>query len=87
LSADIRNGCNPCALHEQLPDDYFSSAHPEQPGLPTVKYFADRMHFSANYLSDLPDAQNLLHQTRDQYTEAATGYFMKLSEYGKATGK
>jgi AraC-like DNA-binding protein len=41
------------ARFEQLLDDYFSSVHPEQPGLPTVKYFADRMHFSANYLSDL----------------------------------
>jgi AraC-like DNA-binding protein len=41
------------ARFEQLLDGYFSSEHPEQPGLPTVKYFADRMHFSANYLSDL----------------------------------
>jgi AraC-like DNA-binding protein len=35
---------------EQLLDDYFCS---EQSGLPTVKYFADRMNFSVNYLSDM----------------------------------
>jgi AraC-like DNA-binding protein len=41
------------ARFEQLLDAYFSSEHPEQSGLPTVKYFADRMNFSVNYLSDL----------------------------------
>ncbi|MDR1338752.1 MAG: helix-turn-helix transcriptional regulator [Prevotellaceae bacterium] len=41
------------ARFEQLLNDYFSSVHSEQQGLPTVKYFADRMHFSANYLSDM----------------------------------
>jgi hypothetical protein len=38
-------------------------------------------------LKNLLNAQNLLQQSRDQYTEAATGYFMKLSEYEKATGR
>jgi outer membrane protein TolC len=32
-------------------------------------------------LSDLLDAQNLLQQSRDQYTEAVTEYFIKLAEY------
>jgi AraC-like DNA-binding protein len=38
------------AHFEQLLEDYLCS---EQPGLPSVKYFADKMNFSANYLSDL----------------------------------
>jgi outer membrane protein TolC len=38
-------------------------------------------------LSDLLDAQNLLQQSRDQHTEAATRYFLKLAEYRQATGQ
>ncbi|MDR3267337.1 MAG: TolC family protein, partial [Tannerella sp.] len=30
-------------------------------------------------LSDLLDAQNLLQQSHDQYTEAVTAYFVKLA--------
>jgi outer membrane protein TolC len=37
-------------------------------------------------LSDLLEAQSLL-QSRDQYIEAATGYYVKLAEYRQATGK
>jgi outer membrane protein TolC len=37
-------------------------------------------------LSDLLDAQNLLQQSRDQYTEAATNYYAKLAEYRKVMG-
>ena len=36
-------------------------------------------------LIDLLDAQNLLQQARDQYTEATTGYQMKLSQYKQVT--
>lgn len=38
---------------EQLLDSYFYSDQPVLSGFPTVKYFADRMNFSANYLSDM----------------------------------
>jgi AraC-like DNA-binding protein len=38
---------------EQLLNDYFYSGQSKESGLPTVKYFADRMNFSANYLSDM----------------------------------
>jgi AraC-like DNA-binding protein len=41
------------ARFEQLFDNYFSSEQLKQSGVPTVKYFADRMNFSANYLSDM----------------------------------
>jgi AraC-like DNA-binding protein len=37
---------------EQLLDDYYQSDAPQIQGLPTVKYFAERIHLSANYLSD-----------------------------------
>jgi outer membrane protein TolC len=32
-------------------------------------------------LSDLLEAQNLLQQSRDQYTEATAAYFIKLAEH------
>lgn len=41
------------ARFEQLLDSYFHSEQPIQSGFPTVKYFADRMNFSVNYLSDM----------------------------------
>ncbi|MDR1225600.1 MAG: TolC family protein [Prevotellaceae bacterium] len=52
-----------------------------------VRQNEDHYKAGVSILSDLLDAQSLLQQTRDQYTEAATGYFMKLSEYKKATGR
>jgi AraC-like DNA-binding protein len=39
------------ARFEQLLDNYLASGHPAH--RPTVKYFAGKMNFSANYLSDL----------------------------------
>ncbi|MDR1259593.1 MAG: TolC family protein [Tannerellaceae bacterium] len=46
-------------------------------------------HYKAgiSILSDLLDAQNLLQQSRDQYTEAATEYYARQAEYIKVTGK
>ncbi|MDR1455024.1 MAG: TolC family protein [Tannerella sp.] len=38
-------------------------------------------------LSDLLDAQNLLQQSRDQHTEAATAYFIKLAEHRQVAGQ
>lgn len=38
---------------EELLDDYFSNKNPEKLGLPTVKYFADKVYLSANYFGDL----------------------------------
>jgi outer membrane protein TolC len=52
-----------------------------------VRQNEDHYKAGVSILSDLLDAQNLLQQTRDQYTEAATEYFMKLSEYKNATGR
>ena len=34
-------------------NSYFSSEMPQQNGLPSVAYFADELHLSANYLGDL----------------------------------
>jgi outer membrane protein TolC len=52
-----------------------------------VRMSEDHYKAGISILSDLLDAQNLLQQSRDQYVEAATGYFMKLSEYRQATGR
>lgn len=38
---------------ENLIDDYFHKNEPQDSGLPSVKYFADRIHLSANYFGDL----------------------------------
>jgi outer membrane protein TolC len=50
-----------------------------------VRLNEDHYHAGISILSDLLDAQNLLQQSRDQYTEAATGYLLKMSEYKQAT--
>ena len=38
---------------ENLLDEYFESALAEQDGLPTVKYFADKLCLSSNYIGDM----------------------------------
>ncbi len=38
---------------EELLSDYFTSEKAQLKGIPTVKYCAEQLHFSANYLSDL----------------------------------
>jgi len=38
---------------ERLLDDYFQSDKPQTIGLPSVRYCADQLHLSANYLGDL----------------------------------
>ena len=38
---------------EQLLDDYFVSDRPQAMGLPTVKYFADKVYLSPNYFGDM----------------------------------
>ena len=55
--------------------------------LENVRLNDDYYHAGTGLLTELLDAQNSLQQARDQYTEAATGYRMRLSRYRQATGR
>ena len=46
-----------------------------------LKTSQDNYNAGVTTLSDLLEAQNLLQQSRDQYTETATEYFTRLAEY------
>lgn len=50
-----RSNINKDALtrFEQLLDDYFQGDQPVQDGLPSVKYFADKICLSPNYFGDM----------------------------------
>lgn len=55
--------------------------------LENVRLNEDYYKAGTGLLIDLLDAQSSLQQTRDQYTEASTGYQMKLSRYKQATAQ
>ena len=38
---------------ENLLNEYFEGPQAEQDGLPTVKYFADKLYLSSNYFGDM----------------------------------
>ena len=52
---------------ERLLDDYFDSDGPLREGLPTVKYFADKVFLSANYFGDMIRKQT--GQTASEYIQ------------------
>ncbi|MDR1720278.1 MAG: TolC family protein [Dysgonamonadaceae bacterium] len=52
-----------------------------------LKISRDNYNAGVTTLSDLLEAQNLVQQSRDQYTEAAAGYNVKLAEYKIVTGR
>ena len=62
---------------ERLLDEYFDSDAPLQEGLPTVKYFADKVFLSANYFGDMIKKQT--GQTASEYIQK------KLIERAKET--
>lgn len=52
---------------EQLLDNYFDEETPQQEGLPSVKYFADKVCLSANYFGDMIRRQT--GQTASEYIQ------------------
>ncbi len=52
---------------EQLLDEYFDSDTPQREGLPSVKYFADKVFLSANYFGDMIRKQT--GQTASEYIQ------------------
>lgn len=52
---DTRNGVNKDIIvrFEHLLNEYFEGDAPQNQGLPSVKYFADKVFLSANYFSDM----------------------------------
>jgi outer membrane protein TolC len=52
-----------------------------------LKISRDNYNAGIITLSDLLEAQNLMQQSHDQYTEATAGYFVKLAEYERVTGR
>lgn len=58
---------NIVARFEQLLDDYFDGDAPQQEGLPSVKYFADKVCLSANYFGDMIRRQT--GQTASEYIQ------------------
>ena len=52
-----------------------------------VRLSTDYYQVGTETLSDLQNAQSLLQQSRDQYTDAYTNYLIKRTEYLQATGR
>lgn len=52
-----------------------------------VRLSTDYYHAGTETLSDLLDAQSLLQQSRDQYTEDYTNYLIRCTQYLQATGR
>ena len=52
-----------------------------------VRMSEDTYKAGVSILSDLLDAQNLLQQAEDQYTEAVTQFYLKLAEWKKVRGE
>ena len=44
-------------IRDRLLDEYFDSPAPQEEGLPTVKYFAEKVFLSPNYFGDMISRQ------------------------------
>jgi outer membrane protein TolC len=75
------NDVEEAAQQVQLADKAIASA------LENVRLNTDYYEAGTSLLTDLLDAQNTLQQARDQHTEAATLYCVRLAKYRQVTGQ
>jgi outer membrane protein TolC len=78
---NIQNGLNEAYSQVLLAQKSISSAEEN------LKISRDNYNAGVIAISDLLEAQNLLQQSRDQYVEAVTGYFVKLAEWRQVNGE
>jgi outer membrane protein TolC len=78
---NVQNGVNEAYAQVLLAQKSIRSAEEN------LKISQDNYNAGITTLSDLLEAQNLLQQSHDQYTEAATEYFVKQAEYKNVTGR
>lgn len=68
---------------EQLLDDYFRDSEQMPEGLPTVKYFADKICLSSNYFGDMvkkETGKTPQEHIQDKIIELAKGYIVETDE-------
>lgn len=68
---------------EQLLDDYFRDSEQVPEGLPTVKYFADKICLSSNYFGDMvkkETGKTPQEHIQDKIIELAKGYIVETDE-------
>jgi len=77
---NVQNGLNEAYQQVLLAQKSILSAEKN------LKISQDNYNAGITTIANLLEAQNLLQQSRDHYTEAATEYFVKVAEYRKVTG-
>ena len=71
---------------ERLLDDYFDSKAPAENGLPTVRYFAEKVFLSPNYFGDMISRQTIHGKVVDKAKEKLLSTQMTMTEIAYELG-